>query len=88
MALRTLREWPELVMISWEDSTQSDGQWRHLGTLALGGIVECTTVGFLLEDGKAFKAVAQSVAELGTDDAQASGIMKIPTRCIKKMKRL
>jgi len=79
---------PSLVLIEWEDSAQPDGQWRYIDGLNPGTIVRCTSVGYLLESDAKTKALAQNVAALGTDDAQASGIIRIPTRAVTRIKRL
>jgi hypothetical protein len=77
-----------LVLVEWEDSARPDAEWRHLEDIALGEAIQCKSVGFLVSDSKKTKALAPNIAEIGTPDAQASGIIRIPTRCIKRMTRL
>lgn len=74
---------PKLVMVKWEDSRQPLAEWRHLEGLEMPHVSQCMTVGWLLENGRARKVLAQSLGGLGPDDhAQATGIMVIPSRCI------
>lgn len=79
---------PPLVLIDWEDSVQPVRAWQHLDELDTHKIVLCQSIGFLIYDGDDVKALAPNVAELGTDDAQASGIIRIPTRCVTRVRRL
>jgi hypothetical protein len=51
--------------------------------------IECATVGWLLKDDDDIKVVCQSVGDLeNPSNAQASGIMTIPARCVLSMERL
>ena len=72
-----------LVIIRWLDSRQPCGQWRFLAALPDTKPVEVATVGWLLKDRDDVKVVCQSVGDLNNpSNAQASGIMTIPTRCV------
>lgn len=77
-----------LVLIEWEDSARPVSEWQLLGDVSFSEAVRCSSVGFLIHDGKDAKALAPNIAEPGTPNAQASGIIRIPTRCITKMKAL
>lgn len=77
-----------LVLIEWEDSARPDSEWRHLETVSATEIIKCRSVGFLIHDGADVKSLAPNVAELGTPDAQASGIIRIPARCVTKVEKL
>jgi len=78
-----------LVIIRWEDSAQPLPAWRHLSQLPTTRAIECATVGWLLKDGDDVKVLCQSVGDLDTPhNAQASGIMTIPTRCVISIERL
>src|SRR5688500_4087572 len=80
-----------LVWIEWQDSAQSDSAWRFADhwTKETSQIVECVTVGFLVHDGDQVKAVAQNLGDKNTPDAvQASGVIRIPTKCVTRLKRL
>jgi hypothetical protein len=51
--------------------------------------IECATVGWLLQDDDEVKVVCQSVGDLkNPKNAQASGIMTIPARCVVSVERL
>lgn len=75
---------PKLVMIEWEDSCQASGQWQWLENLQTPPIIKCISVGFLVKDTKKEKCLAISMANA----EQVSGIISIPSSCIKRIKRL
>ena len=78
-----------LVLVEWEDSTQPVPQWKYLADYEKAGAVKCASVGWLIQDDKHTKALAPNIGDLGTDDsAQASGVIRIPVRCITRIVRL
>ncbi|MBZ0211842.1 MAG: hypothetical protein K8F92_19620 [Hyphomicrobium sp.] len=78
-----------LVIIRWQDSRQPCGSWRYLSALPPTTAVEVATVGWLLRDDPDVKVVCQNVGDLDhPQNAQASGIMTIPTRCVLSVERL
>ena len=79
---------PPLVLIEWEDSVQPVRIWQHLDELDAHEVMHCQSIGFLIYNGDDVKALAPNVAELGTDDAQASGVIRIPARCVTRVRRL
>lgn len=79
---------PMMVIITWEDSRQSDGEWRFLSRLPDFSPVVCKTLGWLLKDGRDVKVVAQTIGDLDANDHQASGVMVIPTRAVLSVEHL
>ena len=78
-----------LVIIRWQDSAQPISAWRHLSQLPVTRAIECATVGWLLKDDDDVKVVCQSIGDLDSpQNAQASGIMTIPARCVISIERL
>lgn len=78
-----------LVIIRWQDSRQPCGQWRFLSALPDQKPVEVASVGWLLKDTAEVKVLAQNIGDLGSpENAQASGIMTIPTRCVLSIETL
>ena len=78
-----------LVIIRWQDSAQPIPAWKHLSQLPATRAIECATVGWLLKDDHDVKVLCQSVGDLDSpQNAQASGIMTIPTRCVISVERL
>jgi hypothetical protein len=78
-----------LVIIRWQDSAQPIPSWRHLSQLPATRAIECATVGWLLKDDADVKVLCQSVGDLDNPlNAQASGIMTIPARCVLSIERL
>lgn len=84
-----LPEMGPLVLIEWEDSAQPIPAWSYLDGFDALDVVKCRTVGWLIHDGNAVKAIAQNCGNLGSDDsAQVSGVIRIPTRCIVSVREL
>ena len=78
-----------LVIIRWQDSRQACGQWRFLKSLPDQRAVEVASVGWLLKDTDEVKVLCQNIGDLAhPENAQASGIMTIPTRCVLSVERL
>ena len=78
-----------LVIIRWQDSAQPLPSWQYLSALPGTRPVECATVGWLLKDDDDIKVICQSVGDLeNPKNAQASGIMTIPARCILSIEKL
>ena len=79
---------PPLVLIEWEDSAQPVAEWRYLADIGEFDIVRCRSVGFLIHDGEVVKALASNIGDLGTEHTQMCGVIRIPTRCVTRMRRL
>ncbi len=78
-----------LVIIRWQDSRQPCGKWRYLSSLPDQKAVEVASVGWLVTDNDDVKVLAQNVGDLAhPENAQASGIMTIPTRCVLSIEKL
>jgi hypothetical protein len=78
-----------LVLIRWLDSRQPSSAWRFLSELGQQKALECATVGWLVQDGPDVKVVCQTVGDLeDPENAQASGVMTIPARCVLSIEKL
>ena len=78
-----------LVLIRWLDSRQPCSVWRYLSDVGTPKPVECASVGWLLRDNADVKVICQSVGDLADpDNAQASGVMVIPARCVLSIEGL
>ncbi len=78
-----------LVIIRWQDSAQPISGWKHLSDLPRTRPIECASVGWLLKADDDIKVICQSVGDLhNPKNAQASGIMTIPARCVISIERL
>lgn len=76
-----------LVLIEWEDSAQPIAGWAWLEGATWQGAVKCQSVGWLVYDGEDVKALAPNRGK--TDgDVQVSGVIRIPTRCVTRIRRL
>jgi hypothetical protein len=75
-----------LVLIEWHDSRQPIPNWQLLAEFTPSAICECVSVGFLIHDGEAVKALAQNLADINSDAGmQASGVIHIPAACITRI---
>ena len=79
---------PKLVLIEWEDSAQPVAAWQYLADMDPPEVVQCKSVGYLIADEKNVKVLAPNVGELETEHAQASGVIRIPTRCVTRIRPL
>lgn len=70
----------KIVKIHWFDSHGIEGSWELKNELSLLLPVEVFSIGYLIDDNKDYKTIAQSVSE-----EQVLGRMTIPTCCIKKI---
>jgi len=77
-----------LVLIKWEDSVQPIAAWQYLSDIHDLSIVECQSVGFLVHEDDSVKVLAPNVGDLGCENAQATGLFRIPTRCVTEISRL
>ncbi len=78
-----------LVLVEWEDSAQPVPGWAYLSDHTFTTIVKCASVGWLIHDGKDVKALAPNIGDMDDEDsAQASGVIRIPTRSIIRIARL
>ena len=79
---------PRLVLVEWEDSGQPAPQWQWLDDVHVTSAVRCQTVGFLIQDDKTVKVLAQNVGDLESDARQVSGVIRIPTRAVTRITAL
>ena len=82
-----MEEYP-LVMIEWEDSRLPSSNWVHLSSFDPGDAVSCVSVGWMIHDGKDVKVLAPNMGDIGDEDVQVSGVIRIPERCILKITKL
>ena len=72
-----------LVLIEWEDSAQPLAGWRMLDDFDDLAVIRVQSVGWLVHDGDAVKALAPNLGGSKEDDnLQACGIIRIPSRCV------
>jgi hypothetical protein len=73
-------------MIEWEDSAQPIPSWSYLASFAAPGIVRCASVGWLVQDDPQIKALAPNMGGLDNENSvQISGVIQIPTRCVRRI---
>jgi len=75
-----------LVLIEWEDSVQPLPTWLWLSQCDEFSFVICQSVGWLIHDGEQVKALAPNLSVCSDqEDAQISGLIRIPARSIRKV---
>lgn len=73
----------QIVLVEWEDSRQPRPAWLRLSDLPTPDIVRCQSVGWLVYDGDDVKMLAPNLGDIGDpENAQASGVIQIPARCV------
>ena len=78
----------QLVLIKWQDSAQPVAAWQYISDIDDRSVVECQSVGFLIHDDDSVKVLAPNVGDFDGAHAQASGIIRIPTKCVTEIRRL
>jgi len=79
----------DLVKVDWVDSVMGSG-WQWLSEMRKPKPIVCSTVGWLVEDGKDCKCLVQSIGDYQEDieDMQLCGKAIIPCECIKKITKI
>jgi len=77
---------PPLVLLEWVDSAQPIPNWTFLSDFDEFDIIKCTSVGWLINDGKNVKALAQNLGNTGNTNSsdQVSGVIRIPACCVTR----
>ena len=79
----------KLVLVEWVDSVQPQPSWGLLSEVGTPQAVRCVSVGWLVSDGKKNKSIAPNMAAIDEPESlQISGLITIPSKCIKKITRL
>lgn len=75
-----------LVMVEWEDSAQPIPSWSYLASFDAPGIIICASVGWMIRDDDEMKALAPNMGALNDENSvQVSGVIQIPTRCVRRI---
>jgi hypothetical protein len=75
---------PALVLVDWVDSAQPLPGWRHLDDPPALEVVNCRSVGWLIAEGDGVKMLAPNLGDVGSDNAQASGFIRIPIAAVTR----
>lgn len=73
----------KIVKITWVDSAGDDGNWEHKDGMKPLEPLVMVSVGFLLENKKAYKTICQSDGE-----TQVMFRLSIVAKCIQKIETL
>lgn len=73
-------------MVEWEDSAQPIPAWSFLSSFDAPGIIICASVGWMIRDDDEMKALAPNMGALNSENSvQVSGVIQIPTRCVRRI---
>jgi len=73
-------------MIEWEDSAQPIPSWSYLASFEAPGIILRGPVGWMIRDDAEMKALAPNLEGLNDENSvQTSGVIQIPTRCVRRI---
>lgn len=78
--------YPDKFYIEWLDSAMPRG-WARLDEMDEPAPHECQTIGFMVSESESAVRIASSLI-LEEGQEQASGIIEIPRRAIKKIRRV
>jgi hypothetical protein len=78
-----------LVLVEWLDSRQPSGTWQRLADFEPAPVVQCVSVGFLVQDTDSQIALAPNMGDVGSVEyIQMSGVVYIPRSCITAIHNL
>ena len=74
----------KLVMVEWVDSAQPTSEWEFLSEVEFKRIVNCSSVGWLIEDGGRVMTLAANFGEMDgiKDSEQVCAVIRIPVKSI------
>ena len=86
---RPLPEAPyRLVLVEWEDSARPISAWEWIDHYQVPETVACLSVGYLIADTENAIALAPNLGDIGRDQLQASGILRVPRSAVRRMRTL
>jgi hypothetical protein len=72
-----------MVGFEWEDSARPVSAWQWIDDYEVPQTVACISVGFLIAETKRALALAPNIGDIGREQVQASGIIRIPKSAIR-----
>ena len=79
----------KLVKVEWEDSAQPTTSWRYLEDAPSLEIINCQSVGWLIQQDDKVIMLAPNIGDIENGEAaQGSGFIRIPKRAITKIDQL
>jgi len=72
-----------LLKVEWEDSARPVPAWQWISDYEIPHTVSCVSVGFLIAETKRALALAPNLGDVGQEQVQASGIIRIPKSAIR-----
>ena len=75
----------QLVRVEWEDSARPIEAWQWVDDYELPEIVNCISVGYLIAETRRAIALAPNLGDVGRDNIQASGIIRIPRSAVRRL---
>jgi hypothetical protein len=74
-----------LVLVEWEDSARPIPSWEWIDNYDIPETVPCVSVGYLIADTEKAIALAPNICDIGREQLQASGILRVPRSAIRHL---
>jgi hypothetical protein len=78
----------QLVLVEWEDSARPIPSWEWIYNYQVPETVVCVSVGYLIADTDRAIALAPNIGDLGREQLQASGILRVPRSAVRRLVEL
>ncbi len=75
----------KLVLIEWDDSARPISQWQWVDDYQIPEIVRCISVGYLIAQTREALAVAPNLGDTTSERIQASGIIRVPRKSVRRI---
>lgn len=75
----------KLVLIEWDDSARPISQWQWVDDYQIPEIVRCISVGYLIAKTREALAVAPNLGDTTSERIQASGIIRVPRKSVRRI---
>jgi hypothetical protein len=74
-----------LVLVEWEDSARPISSWEWVENYEIPETVPCVSVGYLIADTENAIALAPNLGDIGREQLQASGILRVPRSAVRRV---
>ena len=76
------------MLVEWDDSACPVSEWQWIEDYEIPEIVRCLSVGYLIAETKQAIALAPNLGNVERERVQASAIIRIPRKAIRRWRRL
>ena len=75
----------DLALVEWEDSRSPTAAWAYVHDLDPPKACLCRSVGYVLTRKNGIISLAANLADVDSDEVQASAVIVIPTRAVRRI---